>query len=94
MQWACKVQIQGFAFAIPISAVVPTCMTVLLSMCGARANDECAFQHSVPDYLFFECPAVGDYLGYLTDQVMYLWFVWFVSQMWITAHIWFPKSNR
>lgn len=60
-KWACKVQIQGFSFALPISSVVAACMTLLLAGCGARAADECAFAHSLPDYLFFECPAIGDY---------------------------------
>ena len=61
-KWACKVQIQGFSYALPICCIVPACMTLLLTGCGARAADECAFEHSIPDYLFFECPAIGDYL--------------------------------
>ena len=63
-KWACRVQIQGFSFAVPICSIVPACMTLLLTGCGARARDECAFDHSIPDYLFFECPAIGDYFRY------------------------------
>ena len=25
---------------------------------------------------------------------MWLWIVWFMSQLWITSHIWYPKSPR
>ncbi len=93
-KWACKVQIQGFSFSVPLSSTVPACLTLLLAGCGARAADVCAFNPAVPDYLFFECPAVGDYMEYLKQEVSWLWALWFLSQMWITMHIWFPKSTR
>ena len=48
----------------------------------------------MPDYMFFECPSVGDYFEYLWQEQVWLWALWFVSQIWITAHIWFPKSPR
>ena len=25
---------------------------------------------------------------------MWLWIIWFLSQLWITLHIWYPKSSR
>ena len=53
-KFASKVQIQGFSFAFPLSAVVPICATLLLSACGARAKDRCAFHNFLPDYIFFE----------------------------------------
>ena len=53
-KFASKVQIQGFSFSFPLSAVVPICATLLLSGCGARAKDRCAFHHFMPDYVFFE----------------------------------------
>ncbi len=63
--------------------------------CGMRGDDECAFSGwGIPNYLFFECPAVGDYLEYLWQEQMWLWIIWFASQLWITVHIWFPKSPR
>ena len=73
---------------------MPTCATLLLSACGARAKDRCAFNDIMPDYLFFECPSVGDYFEYLWQEQVWLWALWFISQIWITAHIWFPRSPR
>jgi chitin synthase len=64
-KFACKVQIQGFSFSLPLSAVVPTCATLLLAACGARVKDKCAFHGFLPDYQFFECPTVGDYFRYI-----------------------------
>lgn len=93
-KFACKVQIQEFSFAIPVSMAVPACMTLVLVGCGFRAADECAFHGVVPDYLFFECPAIGDYLSYLWNEHMWLWALWFLSQLWITLHIWNPRSTR
>ena len=93
-KFASKVQIQGFSFALPLCAVVPTCATLILAACGARAKDQCAFHSFMPDYLFFECPSVGDYFTYLWEEQVWLWALWFMSQIWVTAHIWFPKSPR
>ncbi len=93
-KFASKVQIQGFSFSFPLSAVVPTTATLILASCGARAKDRCFFHDVVPDYLFFECPSVGDFWQYLWNEQVWLWAAWFLSQLWITAHIWFPKSPR
>ena len=67
-KFASKVQIQGFSFSLPLCAVVPTCATLLLSACGARAKDRCAFNGFMPDYVFYECPSVGDYFEYLWQE--------------------------
>ena len=60
-KFASKVQIQGFSFSFPLSAVVPICATLLLSACGARAKDRCAFHNFMPDYIFFEVLHLPEY---------------------------------
>ena len=62
--------------------------------CGARSKDRCAFHGIGLDYLFFECPSIGDYFEYLWQEQVWLWTFWYLSQIWITFHIWFPKSPR
>ena len=37
---------------------------------------------------------MGDYFDYLWQEQVWLWALWFISQIWITAHIWFPTSPR
>jgi chitin synthase len=65
-KFACKVQIQAFSYSVPLAAAVPATLALLLTACGERADDPCALHGlGVPDYLFFECPAVGDYWEYM-----------------------------
>ena len=66
--------------------MVPISTTLLLSACGARAENRCVFHDIFPDYLFFECPSVGDYFSYLWQEQVWLWALWFISQIWITGH--------
>jgi chitin synthase len=42
-KFACKVQIQGFSFAFPISFVVPVTVAGTLAFCGVKAKNACAF---------------------------------------------------
>ena len=93
-KFACKVQIQNFSFSAPICLVVPLASTLIMSACGSRAKDPCAFNGLMPQYLFFDCPAVGDFWHYIYQEQMWLWALWFLSQVWITRHIWYPKSPR
>ena len=32
--------------------------------------------------------------SYLNNELMWLWGLWLLSQLWITLHIWFPVSTR
>ena len=43
-KFACKVQIQTFSFAAPVTAVLPAAFLILVTMCGAKAKDQCAFE--------------------------------------------------
>jgi chitin synthase len=67
-------QIQGFSFSFPISFVVPVTVTGILSFCGVKAKNTCSFDEVIPGYLFFECPAIGDFFQYIwTEQVTRKW---------------------
>ena len=46
-----------------------------------RAKDECAFNPVLPEYLFFECPNVGDFWEYLWGEQIWLWSLWYLSQV-------------
>lgn len=93
-KFACKVQIQGFSYAFPLSFVVPITVALTLSFCGIKAKDTCSFDGFIPGYLFYECPAIGDFFQYIWTEQVWLWAVWFLSQLWIARHIWFPESPR
>ena len=46
-----------------------------------RARDKCAFNLVIPEYLFLECPNVGDFWQYLWDEQVWLWGLWYLSQV-------------
>ena len=98
VKFASKVWIQSFSFAFPISLALPFTLLVVETMCGARAGDKCAFQTSssfnIPNRLFFECPAMGDYFAYFWNNHTGIAVFWFLSYLWINLHIWYPKSPR
>lgn len=94
-KFACKIMIQGFSFAFPISLTVPTTISVLIASCGLYLEDSCHFTTLLPRYLFWTCPAepfVNDTTFFNLHAVM--WLVWLLSQTWITIHVWIPKCER
>jgi chitin synthase len=93
-KFASKVQIQTFSFAFPITCVIPVCITFLISGCGMRSTDKCAFVGIIPNNLFYVCPEIGDFLTYTWEDDMWIFLIWFLSYIWITLHIWYPKSPR
>ncbi|XP_015588503.1 chitin synthase chs-2 isoform X2 [Cephus cinctus] len=93
-RFACKTMIQGFSFAFPINLTVPVCITILVIMCALRNQDVCVFHDTIPDYLFFESPALVSFGDFLNEQYAWMWLLWLLSQTWITIHIWSPKSEK
>ena len=93
-KFAAKVQIGLFSFAAPATLALPITMLILVLSCGSLAKDECAFQSFMPHNLQFECPDLGDFASYAWDQQVWVVLIWFVSFLWITCHIWFPRSTR
>ena len=93
-KFASKVQIQSFSFAIPLTCVIPICIALIIGGCGMRADDKCAFVDSIPNNLFFQCPEIGDFLTYTWDDDVWIFIIWFLSYIWITLHVWYPKSPR
>ncbi|XP_065572052.1 chitin synthase chs-2-like isoform X2 [Artemia franciscana] len=93
-KFACRVNMQGFSFALPLNLAVPSVITFMVIFCGIREKDTCAFKGVLPSYLFFNCPE-GDFVeDVIFSQFGFLWFVWFLSQVWVTIHIWSPKCER
>ena len=92
-KFACKICIQEFSFALPVTLSVPVTIAFLVSFCGSRMENVCFARSMLPDYLFWNCPA-GDFSKeFLSNEHGWVWILLLVSQMWITLHIWFPKSS-
>ncbi|XP_055923356.1 chitin synthase chs-2 isoform X2 [Eupeodes corollae] len=93
-KFACKILIQGFSYAFPVSMTVPIAVSVLIAACGIRTDDPCFFHGTIPDYLFFESPQNFRLNDFITKQMAWAWILWLLSQTWISLHIWTPKCER
>ena len=101
-KFACKYNIQQFAFAAPLTLVMPTSIGTIMGLCEVRRGDPCKFTGHVPNHLFFQCPmnytdptgneSVPSYV--FLDLFGWAWIFIFLAQCWITSHIWIPKSRK
>ena len=88
---ACKVLMQGMGFALPLALATPVTFLVLLV-----ASLKSDFQHITMFH-----GALGQYFywdGFMLTQSLVAtltgFFIYWVSQLWIVSHIWFPKIER
>ncbi|XP_044020427.1 chitin synthase chs-2 isoform X2 [Aphidius gifuensis] len=93
-KFACKILIQGFSYAFPVSLTIPVLISLLIAACGLRNGDPCFFNGTIPDYLFFESPPLYFLNDFVSKQYAWVWLLWLLSQTWITIHIWTPKCER
>ncbi|KAL7727578.1 hypothetical protein ACLKA6_014930 [Drosophila palustris] len=93
-KFACKILIQGFSYAFPVSLTVPIAVSFLIAACGIRIDDPCFFHGTIPDYLFFTSPSNFRFNNFVTEQMAWAWILWLLSQTWIALHIWTPKCER
>lgn len=93
-KFACKILIQGFSYAFPVSLTIPVLISLLIAACGLRNGDPCFFTGTIPDYLFYESPPLYFLNDFVSKQYAWVWLLWLLSQTWITIHIWTPKCER
>jgi chitin synthase len=95
-KFACKICIQGFSFAFPISLTVPVTISALIGFCGVHFDNKCKISDFfIPKYLFWYCheePFIRDEPFFNIHAIM--WLGWLLSQTWIAIHIWAPKCER
>lgn len=93
-KFACKICIQGFSFAFPVSLTIPVSISMLIAACGIRTEEECFFEEMFPKYLFWTCPQGNFFQDFVSSQYAWIWLLWLLSQTWIAVHIWTPKCER
>ncbi|KAF4529725.1 hypothetical protein B566_EDAN015354 [Ephemera danica] len=93
-KYACRIMIQGFSYAFPVTVTVPLTISLLVVFCGLKNSDPCAFHGVIPDYMFFRLPPIYFLLEFLGQQYAWIWLAWLGSQVWISSHIWWPKCER
>ncbi|GFO14164.1 chitin synthase 3 [Plakobranchus ocellatus] len=96
---ACKTMLQVGSFALPLTLSLPVLLGTFISECQAwRANHTQPYIGSMPSYLFWTCELNGDsnrYLNHLlTDYYYPVVVAWWLSFVWVTWHIWFPRVEK
>ncbi|XP_013772916.1 uncharacterized protein LOC106458013 [Limulus polyphemus] len=94
-KFTCKICIQGFSFAFPISLTIPVCVSALIAFCGVQTEEVCFFEKLFPEHSFFwTCPEGEVFADFVSKQYAWMWLFWLLSQTWIVVHIWTPKCER
>ncbi|XP_015517182.1 chitin synthase chs-2-like [Neodiprion lecontei] len=93
-KFACKIMIQEFSFALPISLTIPTSISLLTAACSLRNRDPCYFHGMLPDHLFFDSPTFYFLTDFILEEHAWVWVLWLLSYTWVTIQIWTPKCER
>ncbi|CAN7988104.1 unnamed protein product, partial [Ixodes hexagonus] len=91
--FACRIDIQAVSMAFPLILVGPATLTIIVSACGTRGVDICFLGDFLPRYLFWNCPS-DHFFTFLDKEQAWCWFLCFMSQAWITAHMWTSHTTR
>ena len=91
---ACKVRIQYIGFSIPLVLAPLATFGLLVGGCEVWNDNPLYFAHRLPTYLFWRCHD-KDELGQIAIKDS-IWVIalWWLSEVFITRHIWFPKVER
>lgn len=92
--FSCQICIQEFSFSLPLTISVPIAAFLTSSLCSWRMEDFCFMKNIFPKYVFWKCPE-GEFVSeFLGNQHGWIWLLWFLSQVWVTSHIWNPIHKR
>lgn len=100
-KFACKIKIQEFSYALPLSLATPLAVVATIGLTWLRETDECSLNEYLPNYLSFKAimsPGFGgnvwSFLNVVVKHYLWIWLLWWLSQLWITNHIWRPKNDK
>ncbi|KAI3387050.1 hypothetical protein SNEBB_001269 [Seison nebaliae] len=96
---ACQMCMQRLSFALPLTLATPTSIAIGIlaqsnkwfPQSGESAGERLVF---LPDVLWLECPEPFGSSKVLTWQLTCALCLWWLSQVWISIHIWFPENKR
>ncbi|EDV97910.1 chitin synthase chs-2 [Drosophila grimshawi] len=95
-KFACKIKIQHFSYALPLSLATPVTVAVATILAQMRASNICWLHGLIPDYLTLQ--ALGENLEELgtrsLEYALWLWPLWLLAQIWTCLHIWRPRNDR
>lgn len=91
--FACRIRIQGFSMALPLTLSGPVTMLVLAATCAQRRLQPCLLSGVLPSYVFLNCYE-GTFVQLLAEEHAWVWIAWFLSLGCVTAHVWKSKGQR
>lgn len=97
-KFACKICIQGFSFAFPVSLTVPMTISFIYAVCGVHFQDNCYLVNKTFPafrYLFWNSSNdtfVFNEIGFIFSALV--WVATLLSQTWIAIHIWNTNCER
>lgn len=92
--FACKIFIQEFSFSLPATLTVPLVTFVLSSGCSYRHVKLDFLTGELPKYVFWTCPQDISFVEFLWHNKGAIWILLFLSQIWVTSHIWAPRFEE
>jgi chitin synthase len=94
---ACKVMLQVVSFSLPLMIAAPVIAGLFIANCEAWNVDQ-STNPFLPPYLYWTCDINGISRGFLetlySGYFLPVSFLWWLSFMWVTFHIWMPRVER
>ncbi|CAF0706559.1 unnamed protein product [Brachionus calyciflorus] len=88
---ACKVLMQGIGFSLPLTLSTPVTFLVLLSLSFKFKNTNVSMDSGIAgEFFYFD----GFSFHSSITTVFVGIFLYWISQLWISSHIWSPKIER
>lgn len=86
---ACKMCMQRMAFALPLTLATPVTIGIYVAICHGGI-DRIDF---IKDMMYWECSETFS-KGNLKWQLIFGLGLWWLSEIWIAVHAWFPENKR
>lgn len=86
---SCKMCMQRVAFALPLTLATPVTIGIYMAICHGGI-DRIDF---IKDMMYWECSETFT-KGNLKWQLIFGLGIWWLSEIWIAIHAWFPENKR
>ncbi|XP_011190169.2 chitin synthase chs-2 isoform X1 [Zeugodacus cucurbitae] len=93
-KFACKIKIQEFSFSLPLNLAGPASVAMTIWLTSLRGANVCALHAYLPDYMGLILSDQNKIFDSIISDTLWLWPIWWLSQLWITRHIWRPRNEK
>ena len=90
--FAFETRIEISSFAIPMTFAPLLTVVSILTLCNKFSEDTCFFDSIFPAGLFFKCSDHENFWDFIAEN--WIFFLSFLSQLWITSHIWTKRAQK